>query len=234
MHSLQQAFPDIDNDGPFKKIYNQVVSTIVVAKKPLAITAIAELYKINVDSVKHLLGDLGCVISMEWEGGVLVAHIIHSSFLGFITNSTRCKSMAFFIDHVQASQMIALSSLNIMKTRLKFNICELETSYICNDNVPNLKSSIETVIPVHLSYSCCFWGYHVKDTPFSEILLREISSFLKEYLLYWLETLSLLKSVSVALQTLPIIIEWTEVSYALSMSCLESNMDLFRLMIQKQ
>jgi hypothetical protein len=104
-----------------------------------------------------------------------------------------------------------------MKDRLIFNICELETSYIVNENVPNLKSSIETFIPVHLSYPCYFWGYHIKDTPFDEILLKEINSFLKEYLLYWLEALSLLRSVSIALQTLSIIGEWSKVSYAFNM-----------------
>jgi hypothetical protein len=107
---------------------------------------------------------------------------------------------------------MALSSLNIMKTGLKFNICGLETSYSFNDNIPNLKSTIEAFIPIHLSYSCHFWGYHVKDTPFDKILLKEISSFLKKYLLYLLEALSLLRNVSVALQTLSIIIHWTEVS----------------------
>jgi hypothetical protein len=121
--------------------------------------------------------------------------------------------------------MMALSSLNIMKTKLKFNICDLETSYIFNDKVPNLKLAVETDIPVDLSYSCHFWGYHVKDAPFNEILLQEIKSFLKEYLLYWLEALSLLRSVnmrlhrsvSAALQTLSIIIKWTEVSCAFDM-----------------
>jgi hypothetical protein len=214
--SLKQAFPKINNDPLLKYNYKQVVGAIVAAKEPLAIAKIAQFARIEINDVNHLLKNLGCVISVESERGMEIAHISHPSFFDFITNEKCCKNDVFFIDYIQASQMMAMSTLKIMKTGLKFNICGLETSYLMNDAVTNLTSHIKTAIPVHLSYSCHFWAHHIKDTSFEYTLSEEVKSFMEESLLYWLEALSFLKGVSIALEALSIIMKWSEVSFRLN------------------
>jgi hypothetical protein len=69
-----------------------------------------------------------------------------------------------------------------MKERLKFNICNLETSHLLNDKVEGLVDQIKMRIPGSLKYSCQFWAAHLQDMmdvqDGHEDLLKEIKDFL--------------------------------------------------------
>jgi hypothetical protein len=106
-----------------------------------------------------------------------------------------------------------------MDEGLKFNICDLETSYLRNDDVEDLSSRVEKSIPDHLSYSCCFWVEHVCNSTMHATedhgdLFQEIQNFLHIRLLYWFEALSLIKKVSIASTALATTARWITVSFA--------------------
>jgi len=84
---------------------------------------------------------------------------------------------------------MALSCLQVMRTGLRFNICQLETSHIRNVDVPDLASRIEKFIPAHLSYSCRFWSDHLQTVKFDVEVMESVKDFLRNGLLYWLEVL---------------------------------------------
>jgi hypothetical protein len=99
-----------------------------------------------------------------------------------------------------------------MKMGLKFNICDLETSHVSNDNVLDLPLRIQKYIPDHLSYSCRFWAEHVRRTNFGADVVASLDEFLCHRLLYWLEVLSLIKAVPIASPALTSIVDWSPVS----------------------
>jgi hypothetical protein len=99
-----------------------------------------------------------------------------------------------------------------MKVELKFNICDLETSYVSNDNICDLNTHIENHIPVYLAYACCFWADHLQKTKFTPIALSDVDDFLSHRLLFWLEVLSLVKKVCIASPALLSTAEWALVS----------------------
>ena len=48
-----------------------------------------------------------------------------------------------------------------MKCRLKFNICELETSHLPNESIAGLFERIERAFTPNLNYAYRFWADHV-------------------------------------------------------------------------
>ena len=107
---------------------------------------------------------------------------------------------------------MTLACLQIMRTGLCFNICQLETSYVHNVDVPDLASRIEKFIPTHLYYSCRFWADHLQNTIVDVTLLKTVNEFMQTDLLHWLEVLSLVKEVGLGLQILLLLQKWVEVS----------------------
>jgi len=99
-----------------------------------------------------------------------------------------------------------------MKAGLHFNICSLESSYLSNSAIPDLEQRVKESIPPELSYSCRFWGTHVRTIAFDLSLAKEVKAFLDdERLLFWLEVLSLMKGVGGSSATLSCIADWVQV-----------------------
>lgn len=81
-----------------------------------------------------------------------------------------------------------------MKDLLRFNICNIETSFIRNEDIPDLGARIQDCIPSHLEYACVYWSSHLCEAPYSRELSDQLSAFSYQKLLFWFEVLSLLKT----------------------------------------
>jgi hypothetical protein len=57
----------------------------------------------------------------------------HQSFVDFLTNPTVCPK-ALLVDIIMQNETLTLASLQAM-AGLEFNICEIETSYVRNDEI---------------------------------------------------------------------------------------------------
>jgi hypothetical protein len=60
----------------------------------------------------------------------------HQSFVDFLTDPTVC-TKAFLVDIIMQNETLTLTSLQAM-AGLEFNICEIENSYIRNDEILDL------------------------------------------------------------------------------------------------
>jgi hypothetical protein len=147
----------------------------------------------------------------QWTQGQ-AAKILHASFADYLTDSHRCGNQPWFIDVSAHHELLALGCFQIMKAELKFNICDLETSYVSNDNVHDLNARIQNHIPIYLSYACRFWADHLQETKVTTMTLSDVDDFLSQQLLFWLEVLSLVKEVHIASQALLSTAAWALVS----------------------
>ncbi|KAJ7110889.1 hypothetical protein C8R44DRAFT_799694 [Mycena epipterygia] len=86
---------------------------------------------------------------------------------------------------------LASAILRVLRTQLRFNICDLPTSYLRNAEMPNLQWRLDTYIPDYLTYSSRFWADHLVATSYNSDIAREVGKFLVEQFLFWLEVLSL-------------------------------------------
>lgn len=85
-----------------------------------------------------------------------------------------------------------------MLARLRFNICDISTSYKWNADIENIEDVIRDHIPDSLSYACRLWARHVSrvaDWTESEALRDFVSVLLSERVLEWLEVMSLTETV---------------------------------------
>lgn len=143
-NALRQVLPDAEEDTDLRLVYTQVVGTIIVAKEPLDVLAPCDLLDLLEGTVNRLLTDLGCVISVELERGLRVAHVAHPSFFDFVTSDIRCADVAFFLDHMDASQFLGLRCLIVATERLRHNLGGVDSDNELAGDVParNLLGSL--------------------------------------------------------------------------------------------
>ncbi|KAF8962292.1 hypothetical protein BDZ97DRAFT_1702551 [Flammula alnicola] len=135
---------------------------------------------------------------------------LHASFPEFLTDQSR--SGEFYVDVSAIQKGLSFASLGVMKDQLRFNICELESSYLPNSMVQDLNDRIGRHISPELSYSCRFWTNHLRTTLFDAQLATEVNSFFEnERLLFWIETLSLLKTINGCADALSSVNQWVKV-----------------------
>jgi hypothetical protein len=203
-----------NSDDRMLNALRTVIGTIVLAKVPLHRNDLVHFLSTPVKEsvIDLILNKLSSVVSIGTTDQLI--HICHLSFIDFICNPTQ--SLQFVIDRSTRSGSLASSCFRLMEVGLKFNICSLETSHYCNDDVPDLPARIAKSVPPHLSYVCRFGWQHLRDTPpegSSRInLLKDIDDFLHVRLLYWLEVMSLIKEMPMALSALHFMTRWIGVS----------------------
>ena len=95
-----------------------------------------------------------------------------------------------------------------MLENLKFNICELPSSYYPNNKVEDLQSRLKKHISSDLFYACRFWDDHLERVGFELDLFGQIRKLFEEKFLFWLEVLSLENSVGLAMPALSSLNVW--------------------------
>jgi AAA ATPase domain len=206
---LHQAFDE--EDDTVMSRFHLLMGRILAAREPLSVSAHAALRGADESAGLEglILPLLGALLN-----GVNQQHVpvraLHASFFDFLIDRNR--SNAYHVDPSQHTRSLTLSSLRVMKSELRFNICSLETSHRRNADFPGITERIENTILPHLSYACRCWADHLMGTAYDTKILAELGSFLCHRLLYWLEVLSLLKKVNVASRMLMSILDWDRVS----------------------
>jgi WD40 repeat protein len=208
--TLGDIMPEEEEDEVIP-MFHSVMGQIIASSEPLPMVALNVMrsYFPNEDDhykVEDVMGSLGPLVIGTADPDIPIRPL-HSSFYDFLTEKRR--SGKFFIDVSLVQKDLAFASLRVMADELRFNICSLESSYFPNYAVPDLETRVKNLIPVELSYSCRFWGTHVKATPFEPLLAKEIEAFFdEERFLFWLEALTLVKALYSTARFLPSVADW--------------------------
>ena len=195
-------------------VFCSVMRQILWLKEPLPIIALNSLrvkfprkddhYPVNcvLDSMAPLLAGV--------TNESTPVRPLHASFYDFLLHEER--SREFCIKQCDVHYDLAVASLSVMQTSLRFNICGLETSYLCNSEVEGLKKKVEENIPPHLLYSCRFWATHLRDAGFDSNLLQLVRRLvIGVQMLFWLEALGVSKFIGEAYWALTSIEQWLQV-----------------------
>ena len=179
-------------------------------RTPLSIASLSDLLgqEVEMSALQSVVDSLGSVLFIDHaQGGVV--RVYHHSFTDYMISSAPLK---FRVDLERRNTDIARCCLRTMIAGLKFNICGLETSHIPNSQISALDARIDARISLHLCYSCMYWTSHLMQSKKGELeeLLRDL--LLKPTLLYWIEVLSLLGKLDVAMFSALELSKWCEVS----------------------
>ena len=189
-----------------RDLFRSVVGLLITSIEPLTFRSLIPLRQHTSDnkpsdvSVTGLLRRLGSLLSnVNSSNDSLPIIPLHASFRDFVTNKD--KSDDFYVGIRDFHDELVDSCLDLLldpADGLKFNICELETSYLANDDVEDLNTRIDRHIPPSLLYACRFWGDHMKQTDFKRDRFRRVLTLFKEKFLLWLEALSLTRNIRLA------------------------------------
>ncbi|KAG8810333.1 hypothetical protein FRC18_004117, partial [Serendipita sp. 400] len=180
---IKMSFPNPSVDDVEDLL--SVVGTVIVAKEPLRLSAIAQLLSIDKSAVEHICTGLQSVMEFREE-----LRFRHQSFVDFLLDPGSDASK-FGISLGKAHETLAFGCLEIMKKELRLNICNIESSYTLNDEIPELESRLEKCISPQLLYASRFWTTHLEEASPSEEVLKYVRDFLKNRFLFWLEVISL-------------------------------------------
>jgi hypothetical protein len=219
---LEQAFYDVhaENTQLYSR-FRSVVGMVLLVFNPLPINGLSDLLKNSHPSsgVPSIMRSLHSVLLVP-DNKEDPIHIFHKSFPDFLTDPGRCKDQRLFINPSVHHQEILLSCFDLMRERLKRDICGLD-SKISHDKLKDLSTCRKTLIGDTLRYACKFWARHLVEIPSNshnvEEVHRAINKFFTTQLLYWIEVLSLIGNLDVGVHALNDVQKWyTLVSCRLS------------------
>ena len=186
-----------------------VLGVVLVARIPLSDQTIDRILDLSgYHRSQFILSRLGCLL--RWHPGEPV-RILHTSIADYLSDPLRCGDRPWFIDVTLHIRNLAQACFRIMKAELRFNICQLQTSYVCNDDAQDLVAQLSSAIGDHLSYSCRFWADHLQEISPDTLIVEVLNDFVDHRLLYWLEVLSLVKEVGIAPSALLSMSAWLKV-----------------------
>ena len=211
-------------DREARLLFCSVVGQLIASIEPLSIRSLTTLRRHaddldddDDDAIIVLLRRLGSLLSnVHASDDNLPIIPLHTSFRDFLI--TKKKSGDFWVDLREVHHQMAHSCLSILLDGLKFNICQLETSYLANKDVTDLPTRVEKYIPSALLYACRFWDDHLEQIDFETGLFGKLQSFFKKKLLFWLEALSLTNYVGCALTACSVLKMWLSSDESVSMS----------------
>ncbi len=190
-----------------------MVGQLITALEPLSIRSLTTLRGLafngndDADSVVMLLRRLGSLFSnVTLSDNTLPIVPLHTSFRDFLINKE--KSGDFSIVLRDAHYELAHSCLGLMLRDLRFNICNIESSHLANKDIQGLEARVAKHLPPALLYACRFYDDHLEHLGFETGLFGKLRAFLKTKFLFWLEDLSLIGDMRLALPALSSVNVW--------------------------
>ena len=195
-------------------LFRSVVGQLIAAFEPLSINSLTTLRghgsnddDDDADSVIAMLRRLGSLLSNVNSPDCTLPIIpLHTSFRDFLINEE--KSGSFFIVLRDAHHRLAHSCLDLVLRDLRFNICDIESSYLANKDIQDLAARIARHLPPALSYACRFYDGHLGNLSFETNLFGKLREFFATKFLFWLEALSLTGDMRLALPALSSLNMW--------------------------
>ena len=206
---LEQAFHNAraDNKGIYGRL-KSVVAAVSLIFNPLPMNALSNL--LGEFDIPAILRPFHSLLLIP-NNGVDPILAFHKSFPDFLTDPGRCKDERFFIDPSVYHREILLSCLDLMKGRLKKDICNLG-DYASLDNVEDLPIRRKWQIGDALEYACRFWANHLVKVPSSgvgvEEVHKEIGEFFETRLLSWTEVLIVMGNLDATLHAINHVRKW--------------------------
>ncbi|CCA76115.1 hypothetical protein PIIN_10115 [Serendipita indica DSM 11827] len=196
-------------DPEHHAVMYKMLALLLAAFEPLTANDLDDMLKHAgiQGSAKALVRNLGSVLT-EDEATNLI-QFRHPTLVEYLRRSSKTPSVdgcvKVYINIAVAHGQAASWCLKYLKSRtegLKFNICEIESSFYLNREIPNLDAKISRSISRRLRYASSHWLFHLAETDdhWRSTLTSELRQIIQiPYVLYWTEILSLTGRMSRAI-----------------------------------
>ncbi|CAG8721578.1 9303_t:CDS:2, partial [Acaulospora colombiana] len=186
--NLYSLILDISFANPTKEEINAfqaIMGSIILAKSPLSVSTLHHLLLIEESIIFYIINGLYSVLEPK-----KTLRIAHQSFADFLIDEKECPP-TFYIQIEQQKENLTVACLKTMQKELRFNICQIQSSYLRNSDIPGISKIIERNISSHLCYSCWYWTDHLISRGHDSNICEELRWFMNNQFLFWLEVMSL-------------------------------------------
>jgi len=205
---LEQAVDNMDADTEIYSRFRTVVGVVLLVLNPLSARELSDL--LGVSSISTTLSSLHSLLLVP-ENTEDPIQAFHKSFPDFLTDPVRCKDKRFLVEPAVHHTEILLSCLDLMRKRLKKNLCNLPNHAVLSE-AKDLSACYKDHIGEALKYACCFWTKHLLMIPRSSSCIKEaekgINQFFTTCLPYWIEVLALTRNLGAGVYALNDVEQW--------------------------
>ncbi|KAJ6575629.1 WD40 repeat-like protein [Mycena vulgaris] len=197
---LRQYFCARNMTELHRKSSLSVLHTVLCAQEPIQVSDIPHLWALDMeeDAVSDVLQSLHSVLYIKSSH----VYSYHKSFLDFMFDATRFADpelAAICCPPRDIELCLAASCFRLMKS-LRFNICDLPSSFLDDSEVDGLSKVVESNISSSLTYACRHWAAHLLKIPagdeeMTQDIIDQMQDWLYGRVLFWIEVMNLLSVV---------------------------------------
>ncbi|KAG8730385.1 hypothetical protein FRC10_002753 [Ceratobasidium sp. 414] len=186
----------------------RIIHTVACAQEPLSVHVLAGLLGLDgKTSVRPALRLLRSVLQLSDTTHIVTT--LHDSFPNYLFDKNL--SGPFYCDARAHNALLGQYCIEQIKIpNPPFNICNLDSSYVFDRDVPDLPARVEGAISNALFYSCRYWGAHLVSANDCRGLADMLFEFLSERLLLWMEVMNLKRCIHDGTRTLYQVQKWSQ------------------------
>ncbi|CAE6501046.1 unnamed protein product, partial [Rhizoctonia solani] len=205
---LTSALGDPGLERSEKQRMELVLHTVVCAQEPLTIDALAGLLCLRSTWVATALRPLWSVLHVSGPDSSDRVNMLHASFPDYMLDPSRSKQFAC-IAALHHGKLAEFCLRRISQNTPQFNIGRLESSYIFDEDVPEIDDRVKKAIPLDLLYACQHWAAHLcLGESSDERATTHVYDFLSKRLLLWMEVLNLTKRAEMSIGLMEQTVSW--------------------------
>ncbi|KIK53578.1 hypothetical protein GYMLUDRAFT_178732, partial [Collybiopsis luxurians FD-317 M1] len=161
-----------------------LVSTIVCSREPLSVPILAKLSNKTGEEpdetwVNNVVNALHAMTYIK-DGTI---YIYHKSFLDFFPK-----------DWIAGQNiLLAENCMHIIQCGLRFNMCDIASSFHLDSEVSNLQSKVREKLGNELGYAVQYWISYLVEQKASNSLLDSLIGLMESKILFWIEAMNLLQ-----------------------------------------
>ncbi|KAF5350343.1 hypothetical protein D9758_012800 [Tetrapyrgos nigripes] len=165
----------------------EILHAIIVVGRPVSCYVISGLLGLETMNVEGTVARLQSVLYIGHTDKLI--YTFHASFVDYILTQSRAGS-DYVCKPLEHHTMLSRRCFNTL-TKLKFNICDLPSSFLADRDVPGIEGKLQNIDDT-LRYVCNYWGYHLAQSNLDDELDHEVTTFLKRRLMFWIEAMNLI------------------------------------------
>jgi hypothetical protein len=208
-NAITGAAINVEDEPEMAQRLQTMLGTVVLLLQRLPPTSIASLLGWSVRKTEIALARLTAVFIVHEDEPV---RIFHPSFPDFLLDSARCTDARLQVDARTHHTILARCCLAVMNSLLHKDVLHTGLDSVTNnDQIRDLDARLKQFMPSHLQYAVCFWMSHMLQGVPDDDLHSVLETFCHAHLLHWLECLSYLGKIDLALSDLTAVTEQLQV-----------------------
>lgn len=200
LHVLGNAISP-DDPEHWAKRFRVVVGTMLRLHDSLPAAAVEVLAALEEGEISDAFYHLHSVASSP--SPIEHPRFHHPSFPDFIQDITRCPDPRFFIDAKEHDTRLAVRCFEIMEETLHKGMIDDVDPLAMNWETDDHKRRARAAFRLELRYACRYWAIRLKKADITDETLKEaLREFARTRLLWWVESMSWLGSMAMAVDEL--------------------------------